>query len=58
MNKLTLNLETEKHFVCLKRFISTKYGAKIHMKNIDILWKLKNVLTGANDTITGVSFEE
>ena len=58
MNKLTLNLETGKHFVYLERFISTKYGAKIHVKNIGILWKFKNVLTGANDTITGVTFEE
>ena len=58
MSKLTLNLETGKHFVYLERFISTKYGAKIHVKNIGILWKFKNVLTGANDTITGVTFEE
>ena len=58
MNKLTLNLETGKHFVYLERFISTKYGAKIQVKNIGILWKFKNVLTGANDTITGVTFEE
>ena len=58
MNKLPLSLETVKHFVYLERFISTKYGAKIRVKNIGILWKFKNVLTGANDTITGVTFEE
>ena len=48
MNKLTLNPKTGKHFVYLERLISTKYGAKIHMKNIGILWKFENVLTGAN----------
>ena len=37
MNKLTLSLETGKHFVYLERFISTKYGAKMHVKNIGIL---------------------
>ena len=28
------------------------------MKNIGIIWQFKNVLTGANDTISGVTFEE
>ena len=59
MNKLTLSLDTGKHFVYLERFIITRYESKIiYVKNIGIFWKFKNVLKNANDTITGVTFEE
>ena len=54
MNKLSLNLDTGKHFVYLDRFITTRYESKMHVKNIGIFWKFKNVLKNANDRITGV----
>ena len=58
MNKLTLNLKAEKHFVYLERFVSTKYESKLCVKNICIFWEFKNVLKGANDKITGITFGE
>ena len=58
MNKLTLNHDTGRHFVYFEIFISTKYGAKIPVKNIGINWLFKNVLTCAKDTISGVTFEK
>ena len=58
MNKLLLNLDTGKHFVYLDRFITTRYESKLHVKNIGIFWKFKNVLKNANDKITGVTFGE
>ena len=57
MNKLSLILDTGKHAVYLDRFITTRYDSKIHVKNISIYWKFKNVLKNANDSITGVTFE-
>ena len=62
MNKLTLLLNNGKHAVYLDKFIRTKYECKMYVKNIAIYWKFKNVLKGANDTITAdsttVTFEE
>ena len=52
MNKLSLNLDTGKHFVYLERMITTRYESRIHVKNIGIFWKFKNVLKNANDKIT------
>ena len=54
MNRLSLNLDTGKHFVCLDRFITTRYESRTHVKNIGIFWKFKNVLKNANDRITRV----
>ena len=54
MNKLSLILDTGKHYVYLDRFITTRYDSKIHVKNIGIFWKFKNVLKNTNDGITGV----
>ena len=63
-----LSLDTGKHEIFLQRCITTKYGEKIHVKNISVLWKYKNILTNDNDLIkfitvpdhpaTGVAFEE
>ena len=65
MDKLMLSLDTGKHDIFLQRCITTKYGEKIHVKNISVLWKYKNILTNDNDLITvpdhpatGVAFEE
>ena len=58
MNKLTLNLKTGKHFVYPERFVKTKYESKLHVKNICIFWRFKNVLKNANDKITGNTFGE
>ena len=58
MNKLSLNLDTGKHFVYLERLITTRYESRLCVKNIDIFWKFKNVLKNANDKITGVTFGE
>ena len=58
MNKLPLILDTGGHYVYLDRFITTRYDSKIHVKNIGIFWKFKNVLKNANDRITGATFGE
>ena len=65
MDKLMLSLDTGKHDIFLQRCITTKYGEKIHVKNISVLWKYKNILTNDNDLIkfpdhpaTGVALEE
>ena len=63
-----LSLDTGKTDVFLRKCITTKYGEKIHVKNISVLWKYKNIITNDNDLIkfitvpdhpaTGVAFEE
>ena len=63
-----LSLGTGKHDIFLQRCITTKYGEKIHVKNISVLWKYKNIVTNDNNLIkfitvpdhpaTGVAFEE
>ena len=60
-----LSLDTGKHDIFLQRCITTKYGEKIHVKNISVLWKYKNILNNKNNLIkfpdhpaTGVAFEE
>ena len=68
MDKLMLSLDTGKTDVFLRKCITTKYGEKIHVKNISVLWKYKNIVTNDNDLIkfitvpdhpaTGVTFEE
>ena len=68
MDKLMLSLDTGKTDVYLQRCITTKYGEKIHVKNISVLWKYKNIVTNDNDLIkfitvsdypaSGVAFEE
>ena len=68
MDKLMLSLDTRKTDVFLQRCITTKYGEKINVKNISVLWKYKNIVTNGNDLIkfitvpdhpaTGVAFEE
>ena len=35
-----------------------EYDSILHVKNIGILWRFKNILENANDKITGVTFEE
>ena len=52
MNKLSLILDAGKHAVCLDRFITTGYDFKMHVKNIGVYWKFKNVLKGDNDSIS------
>ena len=51
MDKLMLSLDTGKHDIFLQRCITTKYGEKIHVKNISVLWKYKNILTNDNNLI-------
>ena len=58
MHKFTLNLKTGKHFVYPERFVKTKYESKLHVKNICIFWRFKNVLKNTNDKITGITFGE
>ena len=58
MYKLTLNLKTGEHFVYPERFVKMKYESKLHVKNICIFWRFKNVLKNANDKITGITFGE
>ena len=58
MHKLTLNLKTGKHFVYPERFVKMKYESKLHVKNICIFWRFKNILKNANDKITGITFGE
>ena len=63
-----LSLDTGTTDVYLQKCITTKYGEKIHVKNISVLWKYKNIVTNDNDLIkfitvpdhpaTGVAFEE
>ena len=63
-----LSLDTGKHDIFLQRCITTKYREKIHVENISVLWKYKNIVTNDNDLIkfitvpdhpaTGVAFEE
>ena len=58
MNKLSLNLGTGNHAVYLDKFITTRYESRLRVKNIGVFWNFKNVLKGANDKISGVTFEE
>ena len=63
-----LSLDTGKHDIFLQRCITTKYREKIHVKNISVLWKYKNILANDNNLIkfitvpdhpaTDVAFEE
>ena len=63
-----LSLDTGKHDIFLQRCIRAKYGEKIHVKNISVSWKYKNILTNDNNLIKfitvpdhpamGVAFEE
>ena len=46
-----LSLDTGKTDVFLRKCITTKYGEKIHVKNISVLWKYKNIVTNDNDLI-------
>ena len=58
MNKLSLNLGTGNHTVYLEKFITTRYESRLRVRNIGVFWNFKNVLKGANDKISGVTFEE
>ena len=60
MNKLSLNLGTGNHAIYLEKFIAltSRYESRIRVRNIGVFWNLKNVLKGANDKISGVTFEE
>ena len=51
MNKLTLLLTNGKSIIDLDRFINTKYGYKMKVKNIAVYWKFRNVLENINDVI-------
>ena len=63
-----LSLDTVKTNIFLQKCITTRYGEKIHVKNISVLWKYKNVRSNVNNLIkfitvpdhpaTGVAFEE
>ena len=63
-----LSLDTGKTNIFLRKCITTRYGKKIHVKNISVLWKYKNVRSNVNNLIkfitvpdhlaTGVGFEE
>ena len=63
-----LSLGTGKTNIFLRKCITTQYGQKIHVKNISVLWKYKNVRSNVNNLIkfitvpdhpaTGVAFEE
>ena len=63
-----LSLDTGTTDVFLRKCITTKYGEKIQVKNIRVLWKYKNIITNDNDLIKfitvpdhpamGVAFEE
>ena len=63
-----LSLDTGKTNIFLRKCITTQYGEKIHVKNISVLWKYKNVRSNVNNLIkfitvpnhsaTGVAFEQ
>ena len=63
-----LSLDTGKINIFVQKCMTTKYGEKIHVKNISVLWKYKNVRSNVNNLIkfitvldqpaTGVAFEE
>ena len=63
-----LSLDTGKTNIFLRKCITTRYGEKIHVKNISVLWKYKNVRPNVNNLIklitvpdhpaTSVAFEE
>ena len=63
-----LSLDTGKTNIFLRKSITTRYGEKIHVKNISVFWKYKNVGSNVNNLIkfitvpdhpeTGVAFEE
>ena len=63
-----LSLDTGKTNIFLRKCITTQYGEKIHVKNISVLRKYKNVRSNVNNLIkfitvpdhpaTGVSFEQ
>ena len=55
MNKLSLILDAGKHAVYLDRFITTRYDSKMHVKNIGVYWKFKNVLKNVNDSINTIT---
>ena len=68
MDKLVLSLDTGKTNIFLQKCITIQYREKIHVKNISVLWKYKNVRSNVNNLIkfitvpdhpaTGVAFEE
>ena len=55
MNKLSLILDAGKHAVYLDKIVTTRYDSKMHVKNIGVYWKFKNVLKGANDSINTIT---
>ena len=55
MNKLSLILDAGKHAVYLDKFITTRYDSKVYVRNIDVYWKIKNVLKNTNDSINTIT---
>ena len=60
-----LSLDTGKSDIFLRKCITTRYGEKLYVKNISVLWEYTNVRTNVNNLIkfmthpaTGVAFEE
>ena len=55
MNKLSLILDAGKHAVYLDKFVTTRYDSKMHVKNIGVYWKFRNVLKGVNNSINTIT---
>ena len=63
-----LSLDTGKTNIFLRKCITTRYGEKIHVKNVSVLWKYKSIRSNVNNLIkfitvpdhpaTGVAFEQ
>ena len=48
-------LDAGKNAVYLDRFVTTGYDSKMHVKNIGVYWKFRNVLKGVNDSINTIT---
>ena len=55
MNKLSLILDAGKHAVYLDKFVTTRCDSRMHVKNIGVYWKFKNVLKSVNDSINTIT---